>query len=287
MKILENTPVEEYKVGGRTVYVKREDMCVEPPGPPFSKCRGLYKHMEWLKGQGFTTVGYAESAISMAGIGVAYCAKELGMKAIIFDPQYKDETPELLEIHREKWKFFEAEVIPLKAGRTTINHYLGQKYLIETYGKNAIMLPIGLRLQESVDETAKEWERTMKVIRPDVTIVPVGSGTIFAGLIKGAVIGDGILVGIMLYKGNRHSKLRQIYKKAGKIPGTFHVPQVKVFLHDTKYEYNQKSEVDCPFPSHPFYDLKAWEWLGENISFTVGKILFWNIGKEAKNKIEK
>jgi hypothetical protein len=149
------------------------------------------------------------------------------------------------------------------------------------------MIPTGLRVQQTVDATAREWERTMKVIRPAVTIVPVGSGTIFAGILKAAKEGDGDLVGVMLYKGNQYGKMKGIFTKSGKKPGTFYPPEVGVSLVDSKYEYTDKCNCACSFPAHPYYDLKAWEWLGDNVEDLPDKILFWNIGKEPKNKIEK
>ena len=90
------TPIEVYN----DIYVKRDDLCFEYPAPPFSKCRGLLMHLAKLKKQGYKYIGYTETSISMAGWGVAWACQELGLTAIIFDPQYKD-TPEVLKYHRK------------------------------------------------------------------------------------------------------------------------------------------------------------------------------------------
>jgi len=43
--LLRDTSVEEYD----GIYVKREDLCAPEGAPPFSKIRGLVKHLEKLK----------------------------------------------------------------------------------------------------------------------------------------------------------------------------------------------------------------------------------------------
>ncbi len=282
--IKNNTPIEKYNVDGNDVFVKREDLCTQPPGPPFSKCRGLYAKLKKLKRKGITTVGYAESSISMAGWGVAWMAKELGMKAVIFDPQYVGKAPDLLIKHRTKWKKFGADIVPVDAGRTKVNYYIGKKYLDENNkykNENTAMLPIGLRVPETVDATVEEWKRTMQSFKPDITIVPVGSGTIFAGIIKAAEKDNGDLIGVMLYTGNKIKKFKNIYIKSGKFPGSLNPPKVNVKLVNPGWEYAQFSNVICPFPCHRYYDLKAWEWLIANIDdLNYKKILFWNIGSE-------
>ena len=278
-----NTPIEQYNINGRTIHVKREDMCVEPPGPPFSKCRGLYEHMVVLKKSGFSVVGYAESAISMAGWGVAWCAKMLGMKAVIYDPQYRKETPKLLELHRKEWAKYNPVIVRVPAGRTKVNYHIASKHLHENYGFHSIMIPIGLRVQETVDATGAEWVRTMKIFKPDITVVPVGSGTILAGIIKHAQEFDGDLIGVMCYKSNQYRKAKSIFAKAGKKPGSLMPPAVEVSLVDVGWEYTEYATTECPFPCHPYYDLKAWDWLMRNMGTLKGKILFWNIGKEVEN----
>ena len=44
--LVNNTPVEQYKIDGRTIHVKREDLCCPYPGPSFSKMRGVVAHIE-------------------------------------------------------------------------------------------------------------------------------------------------------------------------------------------------------------------------------------------------
>lgn len=281
--IVNNTPIEQYTVKGRVIHVKREDMCVEPPGPPFSKCRGLYEHMVNLKKQGFDTVGYAESAISMAGWGVAYFAKMLDMKAVIYDPQYRRETPRLLELHRQEWAKYDPVIVGVPAGRTKVNFHIAKKHLWKQYGFKSVMIPIGLRVPETVDATGEEWVRTMKTFSPDVTVVPVGSGTIFSGIIKYAKENDGKLIGVMCYTGSIGRKSKSVFSKAGKSPLSLMPPAVNVRFVDPGWEYTEYATTQCPFPCNEYYDLKAWDWLVNNLDSLKGNILFWNIGKGLEN----
>ena len=63
MKTILHTPVEEYDFAGCRFLVKREDLCTQPPGPPFSKIRGLMKRLQALKDQGIKYVGYVETNV--------------------------------------------------------------------------------------------------------------------------------------------------------------------------------------------------------------------------------
>lgn len=283
-KILKvNTPVEKYQVKGREVFVKREDLCVPPPGPTFSKVRGLLKRLQLLKDKGYKTVGYTESSISMAGWGVAWLAPKVGLKAVIFDPQYSTKSRRLkhldvLDFHRSKWKELGAEIIPVKAGMVKVNYYICKKILKERY-PNSIMLPLGLPFEETIDETARisdQYKAKFKTV-----VVCVGSGTITAGLLRGLCPGSSIY-GIMCRSGDPVKKRKDIIIKSGRAEGNVEslVDPVPIEFEciDPGWKYTDRSKAEAPFPCHPYYDLKAWEWLVENITTLEDPILFWNIG---------
>jgi len=268
------TPVELYG----NIYVKREDLCFESPAPPFSKCRGIIPHLEKLKKQGITTVGYTETSISMAGWGVTWACKELGMKAIIFDPQYI-KTPEVLEYHRKQWYKLGAEIIPIKAGMAKVNWYISKSILKKI--PNSVLLPLGLPFKETIQETAHEFWGTLNYLDFNIKsiIVCVGSGTICSGImsILNEWPSSWDLYGIMTRTGDVNKKANQILNKAQSInSGIFKTNNFK--LVDPGWEYTQKSQITPPFPCHPYYDAKAWQWLIENEKSLKAPILFWNIG---------
>jgi hypothetical protein len=271
------TPIERYVVQDKEVFVKREDSCVLPPAPPFSKVRGLWVHLEKQKSCGVDVVGYVETSISMAGWGVAWVCAMLNLKCVLFDPQYKD-TPAILKYHRKQWKKFSPDIIPLPAGRARVNYYIGKKILKTKYGENAIMLDLGLPLNETIEETAKQWRYTMHhQMSSKTTIINIGSGTICAGIIRGWKPGDGTIIGVMGRSGNTQRMIDKIHKKAQRsINGLLGVPFKIV---DPGWAYTEKSNIQTPFPCHPYYDKKAWQWMLENMNLCKPPILFWNIGR--------
>lgn len=272
--IINNTPIEEYNINDKIIYVKREDLCSKSPLPPFSKNRGIIKAIVNLNDKGYTVFGYTESAISMAGIAISAICKRLGLKSVIYDPQYsnnnKSEYLKILEHHRNQWKILDAEVIPIKAGMVKVNYYICKKLLSKSY-ENSIMLPIGLPLPETIEETAKEVQRTQNIEIFKTIVVCVGSGTICAGILKGYF---GNVIGIMTRSGNISEKKKKILKKSDTL-----LSNNRLKLIDLGYTYTQKESIKCPFPSHPYYDRKAWKWLVDNINDIEHPILFWNIGR--------
>jgi len=278
--IKSNTPIKEYKIGNNVVYVKREDLCVSPDSgwPSFAKIRGLQAHMIGLKRRGIVAVGYPDNKISMAGWGVAAVAKELGMKAFIFHHDYKV-LPEKLEYHKKKWLEFGAEVVPLYATKQTILSHAGAKFLKEKFKDKAVMLPMGLPFHETIIEVAKVAKRS-KLNRFKSIVVCIGSGIMCAGILKGAHKSmDSSFYGIMV-KHLEEDKIQEMRKDILYKAGLKLMP-VNFIVENSDYEYEDEAKVDCPFPSHPIYDLKAWEWLVMNIDKLNAPVCFWNIGGDS------
>jgi hypothetical protein len=59
-----------------------------------------------------------------------------------------------------------------------------------------------------------------------------------------------------------------------------YVPEIPKYLdlREAEMPYKTASSYPCPFPSNPYYDLKAWKYLAENRAQFRGPLLFWNIG---------
>lgn len=268
-----STPIETYN----GIDVKREDLCAPEGAPPFSKIRGLVPYLERLKKHGYSGVGYTETAVSMAGWGVVWACKKLGLRAVIFDPLYKSPPP-ILEFHRQQWqKFDNVEIISIKAGMASVNWYISRKLLQGQYGNQYKLLPLGLPLVDSVEATAQEtqkvdWGQYRSVV------VNVGSGTMAAGVWKGIDKGFGIIYGVMGRTGSKGRKLKTIEKKAERSNSGLFRADWEMQLIDPGWGYSQKCNHPCPFLCHPYYDRKAWKWLQENIDSIPKPILFWNIG---------
>jgi hypothetical protein len=200
--IVNNTPVEWTKIGGVHVLVKREDLCAPLPGPSFSKTRGLVPH---LMGRDEEVIGILDTFHSKAGWAVAWVCKELGKKAVVFYPQYKGKwtlltsedgeqqgtpDPEDLRFQQQRARALGAELVPLQATAGYILEPRAKKILRERW-PGSHMLPVGLKMPESVDENAKEAVRTIPNLPrwPYANIaslvISVSSGTVAAGVIRG------------------------------------------------------------------------------------------------------
>jgi len=271
------TPTEWYETAeGVPILVKREDQCTPEGGPPFSKMRGVRAYFSRIREEGARQVIYVESAVSMAGWGAAWMARQEGMECIIFDPQYKGENPPLLEVHRKQWDDLGALRIPVQAGRTSVNWYMARRWRDEN-APGAVLLPIGLNLEESI-QAAKD-EAGLMSTRPGSVVVCVGSGTIAAGLMAAFSPLGVDVYGILVREGNVRRKVRKMYQMAGVIPEGLLGGPGRLLLEDPGWDYAKPSRVPCPFPTHPWYDGKAWEWLETEAPRLPQPIVFWNIGR--------
>lgn len=276
---LKETPISVAPMGDILIYVKREDLCAPPGAPPFSKIRGVVKHLEKIKNSGITTVGYTETSISMAGWAVAWAGKKLGLRVVIFNPIYKNPLPEL-EYHRYQWRINGAKLVDIKAGMAKVNYNISKRMLGQIYGNSAVMLPLGLPFPETIVETAKEFIRTNKSSNFEdgykTVVVNVGSGTICSGLYKGMKSGSK-LFGIMGRTGLMSKKLEKIERGTGFIFDR-NLNHPDLFLVDQGFKYTDSVEIKTSFPCNKYYDAKAWKWLEENYKTLEQPILFWNIG---------
>ena len=270
IEILKNTPIEEYQ----DIYVKREDKCAPAGAPPFSKIRGLVKHLEMLKQQGYKGVAYVETSVSMAGWGVAWACYQLEMRSIIFNPIYKTPIP-LLKYHRHQWRKWGAELYDIPAGRAKVNYYIARQKIPDGFK----LLPLGLPLSETISETCIEANSCIQNYMS--IVICVGSGTIASGVFQATMSGQ-TLYGVMSRSGNIERKKVHII---GRNPHSlFSKGKGKLELIDVGWEYATPCTVSVPFPCHPYYDAKAWQWLMVNKEKIKPPILFWNIGSTGKEK---
>ena len=252
------TPIEEYRIDSYPVLVKREDMFGSLPAPPLAKLRGASKLLLRLKREGITRVAIFDTRVSKSGLGVAYICRELGMDTLVGFPRgkYFDTKNE------EALQSLGAETLPIKAALNSISY---REFRDKAISRGYYILPQGLVCQEAVEEVSK-----VAATLPEVATVVVctGTGTIATGIALGCnakIIG--ISCGMNISK--QYARMRQLcWPRA--------LPDIE--LLDSGYSYYDKGEVEPPFPSHPYYDYKAWEWLYKNISYLKQPVLLWNIG---------
>lgn len=264
-----STPLERYRVGDREVWVKRDDLFAKWPAPPLGKLRGarallgrLYRHRTRL-------VGCWDTRISALGQGIAACATELpGLQVIVAYPASQGSAVPLpLQIASQ----LGAEVLPVRAGRISISFAAARKVVQERGG---FMLPFGLECFESVAAIQQEAAALPEeAVHDGTVIVSCGSGVTLAGLVRGLHRRAARYIGVS--SGRSVEAIQRCLSK--------YVDDGldRVKLIQTKYSYDTPLNISCPFPSHPNYDQKAWDYLLRHFRSLRKPILFWNVGAAA------
>lgn len=271
--MLRDTPVETYELNGMPVYVKREDLVsLEPDLPPLAKIRGIHRVIERLKSEGWETFGVLDTKVSKAGWGTAAMSKRLGVRCILGVPRLKNGN---LPPGAQKAQELGAEIHELRSSRYSIMYARLRRYV---ESENGFLLPLGLACEETVLEVAKIASQMPSDYFEGSLVICAGTGTILSGVICGLPIIPqqiySISAGISIKKQRRTVEnfgfKHRVENAVVALPRTTFIPAFR--------SYYEESPVEVPFPSHPNYDAKAWEWLGEHIHEIPQPILFWNIG---------
>jgi hypothetical protein len=262
----QGTPVEDYHdLYG--FWVKREDLACFPPGPPFSKTRGVFSH---VASRPERIIGVLDTFHSQAGHAVARACQILGKSCVNFYPVYKSDNW-ALRAPQIAAQDLGARLVGLPAGRSCILYHAAKKQIAQLGG---YMMPNALKLPESVTETAKECASLPPNLRR--VIIPASSGTIAAGVVKG--VGSGVEYLIHLgYDRSPEQVSRYIREASG-------VSDAKLTIVSEGYVYKDiaRPGTTPPWPCNPYYDLKAFRWY-LNSKYPTDEVppesvLFWNIG---------
>jgi 1-aminocyclopropane-1-carboxylate deaminase/D-cysteine desulfhydrase-like pyridoxal-dependent ACC family enzyme len=262
----EQTPTERHRLRRQEIFVKRDDLYGIAPAPPLAKMRGLRVVLGSAYDRGIRVVGCWDTRVSMLGPGVAACCRELpGMRCLVSYPVGKwDATPApaLLAQH------LGAELLPVPAARLNICLAAARR-LVEARG--GWMLPFGLECAEAVEGVAREAARINASCYENGTIVlSCGSGVTLTGLLRGLLARPCRIIGISSGR-SRQNILRCVTRYLPEAPAHLEIVEAAV-------PYRVAIDYPCPFPANPYYDLKAWKHLAENLPRLAPPVLFWNIG---------
>ena len=259
------TPVEDYREE-YGLWVKREDLACPPPGPPFSKTRGVYAHLLTSPEQ---IIGALDTRHSQAGHAVARACQVLGKKCVCFYPQLKY-APEPKE-SQLKAEALGAELRGLKGwsmGPQQVLFHIAKRQVLELGG---YMMPNALALKESVEETAKE----VPAGDFDCVIVSVSSGTLAAGVIRGFER-SGRHPRYLLHLGySKHQSKKRRYLETA---SGFTTANIQLIDEGYNYKDEARAGETPPWPCNEYYDLKAFRWWLAHRAEYEGRVLFWNIG---------
>lgn len=261
-----STPLERYRIEGGEAWVKRDDLFARWPAPPLGKLRGARSLLRRLSREGVRLIGCWDTRISALGQGIAVCARELpGLRVIVAYPASQGSSiPEPLQIASQ----LGAEVLPVRAGRISISFAEARQHVEERGG---FMLPFGLDCIESVAAIQEEATKIPDhAVYAGTVIVSCGSGVTLAGLVRGLGHRASRYIGV-----SSGRSVRMIERCLSKyVENCFD----KLHIVPAGHAYTKELNIPCPFPSHPNYDQKAWDFLQRNFRLLRKPILFWNVG---------
>lgn len=281
--LVDNTPLENH-LDEYGLLVKREDLCCPPPGPPFSKTRGVFAH---VKSRPEEVIGVLDTFHSQAGHAVAQACSLLGKTCVNYYPRYKAAPgPHIAQNHAMG---LGAQLQPLQAGRSAILYHQAKKDLGKIH--DSYMMPNALKLPEMITETAAEVLRTiggpdatpenigeldLTGLVPDMPVlIAISSGTIAAGVIKGFNMA-GLNPHFILHMGYQRSveaTAKYIREQSG-------IHNIHMSFVDEGYQYKNTARAGDtpPWACNAYYDLKAFRWWQREGRELHGKALMWNIG---------
>ena len=257
-----NTPIEHYPE--YNLWVKREDLACLPPGPPFSKVRGVYAHLLSVPHR---HIGVLDTYHSQGGWAVALVCRALGKLCTVYYPEYLHDPG--YRYPQERALALGAALHGLPAGRSAVLWHAARR---ATEGLGGYMLPNALKLPESVAETAEETPNRGF----DNVVISASSGTLAAGVIKGFTRRGKPVRRFVVHLGYSRSHeqlLRYLHEQSG-------CAEAPIEIIDEEYSYKDKARdgETPPWPCNEYYDLKAFRWWLENRRKYGGSTLFWNIG---------
>ena len=273
IRFLEHTPIEEYKVNWKRVFVKREDLF--DPINRNAKMRGINAYL--LKHTEIKKIGVYDTRISRAGLGTANIAiRNFGIETYIFYQKNKHDEERKEHLQAQE---LGAKLYPCNGTRTSICFYQGRRIMQEEI--EGTMLPLGLTLVESVNAVWQEANTIPKELCNELgtLVMCIGSGTMFSGVIGGLKDLPKKVYGITLGMDSIHNKwIREatLYTTTRDIR-LLENAQIVNYIQAEK-SYYEKENIDCPFECSQYYDKKAWKWLKDNILELEEPILSWNIG---------
>lgn len=262
----DRTPVRAYRIGRKIVHVKRDDLFGRHPAPPLGKLRGLVPVLERLHASGQRLVGCWDTRISQLGHGLAVLASRFdGMRTVVVYPAARDgREPENVALARQ----YGAVVVPDR-GNVPLVAWGRARKLVQQLGGS--ILPFGLECAEAVEAVAAEFRRVRPSLYERGTIVvSAGSGVTVSGILRGVRAKPRRVIAV---SAGRSVQLitQTIRRQVGDVPH-------ELVVLPAKRRYADPGQIECPFPCHPNYDLKAWEELVNGARQLPTPLFFWNVG---------
>ena len=267
--LTEDTPLEEYKIKGRSVWVKRDDLMGDGVNlPPWGKMAAIYelvkKYVDPNKPLTHLSVDGSWSGWTLAAV-----CEDLGIEFYYSHPDSKKISKELLGLVKEKYP--SCKFNPIRPNMMSIMYNSLKKQASDKWQ----MLPYAFDsdfYKDYMSERIKPYKNFKNLV------VSSGSGVTLSGLAKGFFSEE--LKEFFPQTDRKiwttcvssESSIKKMLKKNG-------LAQLPIDVRKSEYDFDDRmDDYSAPFPCNQFWDIKQWHWLQENIDKIEGDILFWNVG---------
>ena len=277
---LVQTPIEEYTLKNKKVYVKRDDLVGDGTlFPRWAKIEGIKQILRSGIIDKKKPLVHLSVYGSWTGWVLSRLCKEEGIQFISAYPDTKTYPKTILEITQGNG----ATLYPMKPNFMKI---LENTLLGEVKKNGWQMLPYAFNHPMYVNYMGERMKEVLKENTYDHLVVSMGSGVTCSGLIREFLKYDS-------WKDMRNNR-RQVHgitmssirstqdilkQNQAYDANNIHIYKSQFAFDDMMDDYN------VPFDCNEFWDKKQWYWLEENIEKLEGKILFWNIGGSYKKSL--
>jgi hypothetical protein len=266
----ENTPLEEYKLKNRSVWVKRDDLMGDGVHlPPWGKIGAVYELVKKYVDRNKPLTHLSVDG-SWTGWVLASICRDLGIEFHVSYPDSKKISQEYLGMIKEMYP--EVHMNPIRPNMMQIMYNSLKK---QAKDMDWQMLPYAFD-HEFYRNYLKE--RIQPYTHFKNLVVSSGSGVTLSGLMMGYYKDE---LNEFLPKTDKmvwttcvssESSIQKMLKKSG-------VGHLPISIRKSEFDFdNRLDDYKAPFPCNQFWDIKQWHWLENNIESIEGDILFWNVG---------
>jgi len=268
--MITDTPVQEYKLKGKKVLVKRDDLMGDGNTlPPWGKLAGIDRLLHRYINPKYPLIHLAVNG-SWSGWALSHLCKQRDIKFVYAYPPSKTYSKFILNKAKENG----CEFYELKPNMMAILYAQVQSYAKR---KDIQMLPYAfdhIYYRNCMASKARNVFEEYPFI--DHLVISAGSGVTSSGVVKQFNPGTNLFS-----NSNRQahvitvsnvSTIEKKFAEYGMADSSIHVHKTKFLFEDMMKNY------EVPFPCNGTWDRKAWWWLEQNIEQLEGDILFWNIG---------
>lgn len=268
------TPIEEYFLKGKKVYVKRDDLVGDGVNfPRWAKIEGIRRILESDYIDKSKPLTHLSVYGSWTGWVLSRLCKEYGIEFISSYPDSKSYPPEILEIIKGNG----AKLNPLKPNMMK----LLENKLGGIAQKNGWQqLPYAFNHPTYVNYMQSRMKEVLAEQDFDHLVVSIGSAVTASGLIR-EFLQYTSWKDILKNKRQVHTITMSSIESTKKILNenkAGDLNNIHIYKSDFAFDNMMDDITEYPFDMNEFWERKMWYWLEQNIEKLDGKILFWNIG---------